>query len=442
MESVTLGVAIAACALILLLKPLHGLIVYLALVLFYPSYLAVSIGTIDLTAERIAVSILLLKCLADSNLKKQFKWCRLDTWVMAYFIISILIMCITLPIGQALENRAGGLMDTWFLYLITRLCIENRDAVLMMAKWIGVILVPLAALGIVEAFTGYQPFAALATYCPWDQGGGAALKGVRFGFTRAAGPCGHAITFGLAFSAFLPIVYYVRHSSGLWRRIAYFMSAMTVMGALSSMSSVPWSSLVTTITCLLMESFKQYTKQVLIGLAICVILAAVVSNRPIHYVIFSYINIAGGAGWHRAKLIDVAAEHFDEWYLLGYGERDPGWGEQLGSGHTDVTNEFIFTGVRFGIWGVIALCCILTSAAQRVFFLHRVSKDPRIKSLAWAWGTMLVGTASAFMGVSIVGQMISIFYFTLGMIGSSINLISPQRINFCSSQIISKRMKA
>jgi hypothetical protein len=179
---------------------------------------------------------------------------------------------------------------------------------------------------------------------------------------------------------------------------------------------------------------------VLIGLVILILLAAVVSNRPIHHVLFSYINPLGGAGWHRAKLIDLAIEHFDEWYLLGYGERDPGWGEYLGAGHTDVTNEFIFTGIRYGIWGVIALCCMLTIAMRRVLFLHKFSKDPKIKSLAWAWGTMLIGIALTFFGVSIVGHTIFLFYFILGMIGSSTNLITTESRNFRPPQTISKKI--
>lgn len=422
MTGTTLSVAIAVCILILVLRPVYALIVYLAVIIWYPTYLVVSLGTVDITAHRIVASVLLLKCLANANLRGKFKWCRLDTWVTVFIVVCTVVTFLIYPFQQALENRGGSIIDTWFLYLGVRLCITNRTDVLTVAKWISILLIPLAILGVVEAYTGYQPFVGLAANAPWALGterGGTA----RFGLTRAIGPNGHAIIFGLCFTTLLPVVYYLRHERNNWRTMAYLVSGLAIIGALSSVSSGPFGALMAVILCLAMEPFKKHLRTVLIGLAGCVMLAEVGSNRPVYHVILSFANPFGGAWWHRARLIDCAIEHFGEWYLLGYGGRDPGWGPQLGMGFTDVCNQFVLMGVMYGVWGLIVFCFMLATAVQTVTLVHNSSENPMVKSLAWALGSIVVSSMMAFFSVALMGQSVFLFYFVLGMVGSLSNMI-------------------
>jgi hypothetical protein len=134
------------------------------------------------------------------------------------------------------------------------------------------------------------------------------------------------------------------------------------------------------------------------------------------------MDVVGGAGAHRAKLIDLAIEHFDEWWELGYRGKDPGWGPSLGMGHTDVTNKFILHGVYYGILGVIALCGALVVGLHIVIRLHNCSDDPQLKSWAWALGSWLVVVIAGFMSVNFGGQVETLFYVILGMVGSSASL--------------------
>ncbi len=91
MTNVTLTIAIAASMLILYLRPVRALAVYLTVLMWYPVYLVISVGTIDISAGRIMVAVLLLKYLADRNLMNRFKWCRLDTWVVCYILVCVII---------------------------------------------------------------------------------------------------------------------------------------------------------------------------------------------------------------------------------------------------------------------------------------------------------------------------------------------------------------
>jgi O-antigen ligase len=104
--------------------------------------------------------------------------------------------------------------------------------------------------------------------------------------------------------------------------------------------------------------------------------------------------------------------------LLGYGNRDPGWGAKMGMQFTDVNNEFIMTGVLYGMLGVIVLCVVLITAFRGLIRAWRLSSDVKLRAMYWSMGSILFAVIIAWMGVSFFGQMPSIFYSVLGMIGA------------------------
>jgi hypothetical protein len=325
------------------------------------------------------------------------------------------------PIAQTLEGRAGFVMDTWCAYLAARFIVTDRSKLISIIKCIGIAMAPLAILGVIEAYTHWQPFAPLWRFSPWYAGFGFVSEG-RWGFARAVGPFSHAILFGGAFAMFLPLIYYFRREKGDWRSFAYIISGIVLLGALSSMSSGPWVMVIVAIFCVAMEKHKQFVKPLFIFVVFSCISVGILSNRSFYHVMASWANPLGGAGWHRARLIDLAIENFDEWWMVGYGEKDPGWGPYLGMGMTDITNEYILKGVRYGILGVIALCAVLAKAFRDLISTYRRMKDPALKSLCWAFGSLLFSVAVAWMSVSFFGQLSTLVYCTIGMIGS---LCSP-----------------
>jgi hypothetical protein len=417
MSNVTLLIGVTGAALVLLLRPLWGFAVYMAVLFFYPIYIVVQLGPLDVYASRIVVTALLARCLLDRSLRRKFKWCSLDTWVMLYFGVTVFVTCMTQPPLDALQNRAGIFMDTGFAYIAMRLCITSRAAMVTVAKSIAILLVPLAFLGFLESAYNWRPYGHLRQYCPWRTA--TTLKPGRLGFERAEGPIGNAALFGATFAMFLPCIWALRHERGSWRTAAYVLSGAAIIGAMSSVSSGPWVMVIIIIGCLVLERFKWAVKPVIVFIILGCIAVAIISNRPIYHVVVSYLNPVGGTGWHRAKLIDVAIEHFGEWWFAGYGDKDPGWGDYLGMAFTDVTNHFILDGIRYGIWGVIADSCMLAAAIQKLRLLHKNSNDRLVKSWAWALSTAVVGTIILCMSVSLFGQPITFLYIILGMVGSS-----------------------
>ncbi len=418
MQGATLLIGILGSMLVLLLRPAYALAAYVGVLVWYPDYLRVSIGTIDISVGRIVVAVLLLRCLCDDRLRRRFLWSRLDSLVAVSMAIFAGIYCATHPFSAALENRGGFLMDTWFSYLAARLTVNNKTAVISFAKVVGVVLAALAVLGVAEAVTHVQPYLVMRQYRPWETAGGGPPD-LRWGLTRAVGPFGHPIMFGGCFVMFLPIIWALRRERGNWRMWAYLLSGMIVLGAISSMSSGPWGMLAITAFCLGLEKYKRWVKPVLIWFFVMCILVEVVSNRPLHHVLLSYGNLGRGDWYQRARLIDYAVRDIDKWWLAGYGGEDPGWGEMYGS-VTDLNNQFLLTGVECGILGVMALLAVFAKALSGLVRAFKATADKQLRSIYWSLGSALIGVFVLWQGVSSFGQNSALFYIILGIAGSSV----------------------
>jgi hypothetical protein len=429
MQTLTLFVSFLGAVLVLILRPARAFAVYVAVLLWYPTFLTVPVGTLDFKAGRIVVAVLLLRCLSSNNIRCSFKHSVIDSWMYFGTGLENLLPLISyhLPFIQVLATRCGSLMDDFFAYLVARFCIRNITDLVTAIKWIGITMIPLAVLGIVESLTGWMPFVPLRIYCPWDSE--IIQTAARFGFFRANGPSGHPIIFGASFAMFVPLTYSLRHRGGILRNLCYFMAVMAVLGTLSSMSSGPLVLLLVMIVCLILEHFKQLVKPLIIfGIVSCLCIS-IISNRTIYHVLASYINPFGGTGWYRAKLIDLAIEHFNEWWFLGYGGLDPGWGPALGSRWTDITNHYIMYGVMYGIWGVIALVGILVTSLIMIIRCYKTETDPMLKSCFWALGSLVVSFMIAFNSFTLFAQSGILFICILGIIASlsSYSLLSNLR---------------
>jgi hypothetical protein len=396
--------------------------------LLYPNYLVVRLGVFDMSVGRIVAIVLLCRCLADNKILGNFKWSRLDTWVFVYLIlicVGIPLVSYEQPILSILENRSGFVVSTFFAYLVARFCIADHKDMIIAAKWLSVALVPLAVIGVSEALTGQRLFVPFKQYMTWQD----PARGVyqtRFGFNRAEGPSGQPIMFGTTFLMFLPLVYCLRHEHNYWRPLAYLLSAIVIVGAISSMSSGPWALLILTIICLALEYRKHWIKPLLIFSALFCVLAEIGSNRPLYYVIASYANVLGGSAWYRAKLIDIAIERFHEWWLVGYGGRDPGWAESLWGTFSDITNHYIATGVQYGMLGVIVLCGMLACAIRTLVKAYKITKDPMLSSWIWGLGTIIVVVMVAFTSCAYFNQTLSFICAILGIVSSlGTNMVLP-----------------
>ena len=107
----TLLVAMMSSILIFCLSPVRALILYIAMVAWYPSYLSVQIGTLDFTACRIIMITLYVRLFLLTNLPKRFNFIWLDKIIILFFVAQVAAGMTTTPALQLLENRAGAIFD-------------------------------------------------------------------------------------------------------------------------------------------------------------------------------------------------------------------------------------------------------------------------------------------------------------------------------------------
>src|SRR4030042_5443294 len=146
MQGVTLTFALILSVLVITLRPKYAFVAYIIGLLWYPAYLAVSIGTIDILLGRFVVAVLLLRCLFDDKIRIKFKWCRLDSLVTLSMVVYIGAYFITQvdQLSATIENRGGFLMDTWCAYLAARFIVTDRTKLISIIKCLSVALIPLA----------------------------------------------------------------------------------------------------------------------------------------------------------------------------------------------------------------------------------------------------------------------------------------------------------
>ncbi len=423
MQNVTLTVATVFSVLALILSPALAVGAYIMLLLLYPMWLVVQLGTLDISAHRIMIVILLLRFLLNGRLRRRFSWSRLDTWVTVSMAVYVSVFLLTRPFNYVLENRGGFLLDTWCVYLAARFVIHSLDDVKSMLKVVTIAVICLAVMGMFECTTGWQPFAGLMRHTPWRVSARAGEQLTRHGFVRALGPMGNAIVFGCAFAVVLPLLWWTRwHKPGSWRTMAYVGSLAAVLGAMSSMSSCAWLAIVTVPLCLALEKKKEWARPLAWSFVLSCIVVEIISNRRFYHVLASYSNFLGGAAWHRAAIIDLAIRHFREWWLLGYMGRDPGWGPSVGMDHTDVTSEYVEAGVYYGIWGIMVFCMVIFTALRATIRAFRQSTTKEAKSFFWAVGSFLVAHLLIWGGVAYFNVLEPLLYWVLGIVASTVLL--------------------
>jgi len=426
-DQITLLIAAFGSVSVVLLSPPRALAAYVGVLVWYPSYLTVQVGTIDLSVSRIVITVFLLRCITSPCLRTRFTRDALDIWVLASLLIGMTAYYLANPSSRSFENRLGFFTDTAFVYVCFRLAIHDRASFVLFVKLTAVIVAALALVGLAEAVSFRHYFAWLKAYRRWRTPGPEMVEAIpegRWGFVRACGPFGHPIMFGITFAMFLPLVCMLRREKGLWRYATWVLAGLLAIGALSSMSSGPWVMLIAVLFFLALKRWRQWFKHLVIGALVLILLVSIVSNRPFYHVLFSFANPLGGAGWHRARLIDAAIDTVGQWWLAGFGGRDPGWGRYVGMAWTDITNHYLLIAVQSGLVGLLAFCGMLVVAVRDLLRTVKTARDPWVVAVAWALFSALAGLMVVFMSVSLFGQPVSLFY---GFLGITASLIQWQR---------------
>lgn len=428
MQNVTLFFGVVVSAAVFFLTPVYGFIVYIAALAWYPSYLTVSIGTVDFTLCRIVILAIFANLFLRTSLPRQFKFIWLDKLVVIYFLCQILAGAFTTKSLTAfLENRAGAVFDMVLPYFAMRMIITTKDKYLTLLKSILVVAAPLAIIGFYQCLTGNNPAGFLKKYYAWKSNVGYRPIS-RYGFFRADVTFPMSIMYGLFFAMFGPICTGIVHNAKKYKALYWIGLALMGVGIFSSMSSGPMLAALLAVLFIAFYRWRKYWKIVTILIIIMCGSVEIISNRHFYDVLGGF-TLNPGTAWYRSRLIDVALFEggMSGHWLTGWGFlTDPGWGPRIDGRGTDAVNHYLLILARYGLTGLVPFLAMCTMVVKRLIDAYKASLFDSDKWLVWCLSAGLFGLVGAFMSVSLFGQPTTIFYMMLGLCGAMPMVINRQ----------------
>jgi hypothetical protein len=416
MQALTLSVALFGSGLVLLTQPVWWLVIYLGVTAFYPCNLSAPLGTIDFTAGRIVMLVIFAKALLFTNVFKGFRLIWLDKLVIIFFIAQIVAGSMTIPMMELLENRAGAMVDLLLPYFVARAVLKKKEDYIFLVKAAMIIAIPLAALGLYQSITGYNPYLGLRAYAAWGDRAAAQSGDTRYGLYRATASFPQPIMFGLFFAMLGPIAvglyHYIRNKALFYTAIA----AMCI-GSFSSLSSGPYFAATLSGLFIAVYKYRRQWKTLVVIAAFMCLVVEVISNRHF-YEVLDRFSLSGSAVYYRSRLIEVALfDHgMDGHWLIGYGHEEPGWGPRIdGRGFTDVVNHYLVVLCRYGMVGLVPFAVLLFLAVRKLVRTFKRSIPPPDAWLLWCFSGAMFGILLAMNTTMLYGPPQTIFYIMLAM---------------------------
>lgn len=370
----------------------------------------VEIGPFHFSAIRILLAISLVRAMLyregiSGNIN------ALDKLMMAWLFWAVASSLLHADFGSALTYRLGQVYNTCGIYLIFRIYCNSMEDVIRLCCIAAILLIPLGLEMAFEKVSNYNLFSLL--------GGPSQAPTIRDGQIRAEGPFGHSILAGTVGAVCLPLMI------GLWRfhrRIAMVGIIACLAIVIASASSGPVLSCIAGIGALVMWRWRTKMGMVQWTLVLGYIILELVMKAPAYYIIARLQPIGASGGYHRARLIESAIDHLNEWWIAGtdYTRHWMVTGVSWSPNHTDITNHYIKMGVIGGLPLMIIFILILAKGFGYVGQLIRredeISSD--LKFFVWTIGASLFTHASSCMSVSYFDQSYVFLYMTIAIIGS------------------------
>lgn len=310
--------------------------------------------------------------------------------------------------ANALVNRLGMAYNTLGVYFLVRCFCQDQEDVVRLVKTTAILLVPVALAMALEHLTQQNVFTVL--------GGVAAEPSIRNDRLRAQGPFAHPILAGTVGAVCAPLMI------GIWRR--HPLAAKTGLAAcmlmvVASASSGPLMSVIFGAMALAFWRWRHLTRQLQIAAVAGYILLEIVMSAPAYYLIARVDLVGGSTGYHRARLIQVAAENLNEWWLAGtdYTRHWMPYGVPWSEDHADITNHYIAQGVRGGLPLMLLFMLVLWTGFRYVGQALRLGRDGPVEEqfLLWALGCSLFAHAATCTSVAYFDQSFLFLYSALAM---------------------------
>ena len=421
---VTLLIALVGSIGIWVTTPRKALAVYMAVLLLYPQYIVLYIGSVSLSATRILGFVLMAKMLRRGSFN-HFNWNRMDTFVLAAYLGKTSATIFTTDLLKLIERRGGLLLDTIIPYFCVRLILTSMDDILAMLKSLSSLAIPLAGIGVYQSITGQDPylFLLLGQEMPY-------VPEIRQGFYRAVGPLGNPINFGLVMSGLFPLCLGMtgfRKTQKNWVQSGWLYA---LIGAVSSMSSAAFFSIAVSTGWILFYRFRRSWLVILLVSLAAIFSVEMISNRHF-YQVFDRVALNPKTARYRVGLTEEAfGGGMKGHWLVGYGlvgiGEEEGANEDFDWEHQDLVNIYIGILATTGLLGLLPYLCLNILYYKWLFQLFAAASSFSTKWLVWCFLGALFGWNVAMLTVGAFGVNTHLHVF-FGII-SNLKLISMQNM--------------
>ena len=313
--------------------------------------------------------------------------------------------------SSALVSRLGMIYDACGAYFLFRIFCQSIEDVKTLCFITAVLLIPISVEMFFEKENAYNAFSMF--------GGVSEIPEIRGGRIRSQGPFSHSILAGTVGAVCLPLIVC------LWqehRKLSLTGIVACLLIIFTCGSSGPIMSAIAAIGALFMWRYREHMRFVRWIAILGYIALNIVMNAPAYYIIARINMIGESAGWHRARLIESAFYHLNEWWLVGT-DFTRHWmptGVPWSPDHADITNYYLYFGVVGGLPLIFLFMAILYKGFSFVGkAVGQASNQPEeSRFFIWALGSSLFVHAVTFLSVSYFDQSIMFIYLTLAAISS------------------------
>ncbi len=337
---------------------------------------------------------------------------RIDKLILAWagWVVFASFFHVWAP-GSGPVYAIGYVLDLVAVYFLMRIWCDDLHEVTGVIVMLAFLLVPIALEMVTEKITKINQFSVF--------GGVPHEVEIREGKYRAQGPFRHPILAGTVGAVCIPLFL------GIWKR--HRLAAMVGLTsglcmAIASASSGPVMSAMAGVGAVIMWKFRHLTKLARLAAVAAYFGLALVTGEPGYYVM-KRIDISGGStGYHRARLIESAFNHFGEWWLFGT-DFTRHWmetGVSSSPNHTDITNYYLVFGITGGLMAMGLVIVMLITAFRWVGEVYRahIDESPSDAFMIWCLGAGMFAHATTSVSVSYFDQSLVFFWMNLAVISS------------------------
>ena len=383
----------------------------------YAVWPAIFIGCFISPAQRLILfgsnfpflRILLIFAVIRILLRQELRGLKFGTFDLVIIVYSILYLTthtLQQQTTKAFMFQIGLNIDLLSTYLMARSLVRTFDDLSNVTLGFIVASIPVAIAFMAEYTTHKNVFAFL--------GGVAFISEMREGKLRCQGAFAHAILGGCYWALVLPLVAARWFDPRQSKFLTLIGMGCCVTCVVLSASSTPLMGAVNVFVGACFYPLRRQMKAVRSALLATILLLHFVILKGSIWSLFAKMNLFGGSsGWHRTHLIEKSIDYFFEWWLTG--TRDT---EHWGWGLHDVTNHFLYDGVRGGFFVMLLLITMIVLTFRNVGRIMRtrvVARDRTKTILAWSLGVMLFVHIMNFMAVSYFGQITMLIWLTFGV---------------------------